>query len=216
MKKILLSLTAVTIFAATGFGQVVLLSDFSSAAAFSTSWSIENGTGAPFGGPNNGTPVGTVQVTSGDFTGNMTRVQAFDLQGATTASFTIIGRNDGFGGAFFNPNLTGSGIVVGLLDGSSNAIASFTFDTSAVDPFIGIGTGGVFNAPIVFQAGFDNTDLANVAQFTIGLDGIPGSSIAHYGFNNLTVTLIPEPSTYALLLIGGAGLLALRRRQAKA
>jgi hypothetical protein len=53
--------------------------------------------------------------------------------------------------------------------------------------------------------------LASSFLFGVAGDGNP-TTATRFTLNNLA--LIPEPSTYALLLIGGAALVALRRKQA--
>jgi hypothetical protein len=115
-----------------------------------------------------------------------------------------------FEGGTFTLNFTISNLTADATD----SINITFFDTSS-------SVLNTFSTPLVIGANTFTVTLgtgnyesfSNLEISTTGLSIFPAQSFSGT-FTNASFTAIPEPSTYALLLIGGAALLALRRKQA--
>ncbi|MBA2723993.1 MAG: DUF4394 domain-containing protein [Methylibium sp.] len=107
--------------------------------------------------------------------------------------------------------------------GTSTLLGSLGLDVTAVVGFDIAGTGNKAFAALVIdgvgdaKTGLYEIDLASGAATSLGLYGVGGLSSGASQLQGLTVAAIPEPSTYALMLAGlaGVGFMA-RRRSARA
>ena len=127
----------------------------------------------------------------------------------------------------FSQGLTfGSGLAVGSLkfDLGADTTAGTTFDTISITNGFNIGTALVnfnnfaFNALAGFGAGtytLFSSDVAITGTLGASLSGTVNGldSTLSFSGNNLVLTVVPEPSTAALLGLGLAGLAYLRRRK---
>ncbi len=102
-------------------------------------------------------------------------------------------------------------------------IASLFSETpanAAAGSYTPIATLATQSYPLLAQTGQNNftqftltyTALAANAGSDIGINITNGSTITYDGVDNVVLTVVPEPSTYALLALGVAGLLFVRRR----
>jgi hypothetical protein len=144
--------------------------------------------------------------------------------GAGNITFQLRGERtlDGLGGVFsdgfallldFNPLFAGS---FNLGGGGSNVVAFNPNGATWTAVSNGFGLGGTLDVtiPVFFTAG------GHTIRFNYG--GIPqGLADEGWGVNRITVegpvaALVPEPSTWGMMLIGFAGLALTARRKARA
>ena len=120
------------------------------------------------------------------------------LTGRTTSTLNGDGSNFGFAGPEYN--LSGGGV------GGSNT-------ANAVTSFVG-GTSGTFSQTYDisgFGGGdFSIADVSNVlAVFTVNAGAVGDGAIS---IDNFNMTAVPEPSSTALLGLGGLALMLRRKR----
>ena len=68
-----------------------------------------------------------------------------------------------------------------------------------------------FSENTTLVVGPNTSGKSNLIDLQLGGGTLPPSNLA--GLQGFTVPVVPEPSTIALAVMGGAGLLAIRRRK---
>lgn len=110
----------------------------------------------------------------------------------------------------------------GFVADMSFSYSSATAALGAVTIYSGLnGAGsilGSFNLLANAQSGCGDTSFCNWNLASLAFDGIARSVSfgGHFGevaFDNVTVTAVPEPQTYAMMLLGLIGIAAVARRQ---
>ena len=99
--------------------------------------------------------------------------------------------------------------------------SEFSFDTfgdgsiNFLDPYLRLAPGILSAGYYLLAVGSDGLSLENAIAgsnpMSIGPIG-PGDTVAPYGAYQVTISVVPEPASAALLGVGVAGLLAWRRR----
>jgi hypothetical protein len=134
-------------------------------------------------------PLGTIDIGLFQTVSNASPVTITPLAGrfSTATAVTI-------------PGIPAGGIVMGVLRGWSGAFLSY-------DAAIQAGLG---------MAGYSNPFQVDTGDPTAVPAGTPGNivnSMPGLGFAGMTLTPIPEPTTFALAGLGAAALLIVRRRK---
>jgi hypothetical protein len=190
--------------------------------------------GVPTGGSAIGTTAGGVTITYG---GELQNLVANYPSWTPTTSYV--------GGSVGNAPPQSGGILR-LIGGNSNVTDTIKFSTPVTDPIFAIwslGQGGVsakfnFNAPFTIQAGGPSVEYGGSSITALGntVAGVEGngtlqfngtySSISWtnpvredwYGFTVGVQSAVPEPSTWAMMILGfaGVGFMAYRRRNSTA
>ena len=164
----------------------------------------------------------TLQQTGPDVV--LTGAGSFNLTALTKSA----GTSGGQSGAVPNrPYLVAGPVTTTLIDIYSGATGSAIFGIGSAPILATSGTGSIAGVnfttivvPVGYTSGTPLADTATFANATFASLGItPGTYSLAWGSgataDSLTVNAIPEPSTYALALLGGAGLLgAVRRNRA--
>lgn len=189
---------AVASFPAAATAQTVL-SDFSDIAAqnetFTTSW------GAPNQYTQNAGFITIEPVEAGNPQGDGTLLVRMDLDLTVHTSIDVRAREDSgnqvgvFSIVFFNPQgpPDSQGTSVGYTFSTADFASGFT--TRSID----------LSAPPDFTVGEAPFDPSAVNYWQIEADPINGStSDFRMAFDQLQLTTVPEPSTWAMLMIGGA------------
>lgn len=177
-------------------GQNLLIEDFTDTTTLNVlpSASFANATGAFFFNDAGS----TLNVAFGDtlssffawdFNDNL-----LDLSTAVSVELTATALLSGNGSSSYQ---------VAFQDSTTATIASATFAASSL-------TGSEVSEALVFGGGFNQGDLANVERITVFASQLPAQNW-NITFDNLSVTQVPEPSTYALMLLSGLGLYLIRR-----
>jgi hypothetical protein len=150
--------------------------------------------------------------------GNSSQIFTRDPQADTTDENQDVLFNNSGTGAFDNPTGTGvagSGDQINLTDGQDYTLTlNISYDGSGVtvaqNIFEGVGTGGlnVYSLAGDHTAGYTTFDALG-----FGYRGSAGSTI-NMSLSALEITtgVVPEPSTFAFLGLGGLALLGFRRR----
>ncbi|MFA9215627.1 MAG: NF038120 family PEP-CTERM protein [Sphingomonadaceae bacterium] len=132
--------------------------------------------------------------------------KAFQLKGLDYSFMAPIGglQNFNYGQLSLTATLQGGGTIH----------TQFDFPTQDLD--------GLYNfGPATLAAGFQNATVTslNISACLFGTDGVcynPADNQAQFGIDNLSVSAVPEPETYAMLLAGLAAMGALSRRRTPA
>ena len=132
---------------------------------------------------------------------------------------------------FFNGLFTGSSILVDEYRGSSVPItgpvnfgsSGQTLSTIDFGPAVGIrgpspftGSGGALYLPTGYISGTQLVSGSTYANHTLATLGLtPGTYVYTWGSDSVTLRIVPEPSTWALLGCGvvSGGVLFIRRRR---
>jgi hypothetical protein len=178
-------------------------------------------------------------VNGGFETGDTTGWTSFPT-GSSTFTVTSPGALSTFAGVVANTTLTSSAVIkqanlgAGLLTPGETITVTFDLKESSgaggvifAELFSEIAGGGVSKseilggAPLFGNSNFSSRSFTttlgpNVTggvtfQFAVSTGGAPGS-FATGTFDNVSITVIPEPSSLALLGLGGLALVARRRR----
>lgn len=94
---------------------------------------------------------------------------------------------------------------------SSAAALGYVTGVAVAVPGVGSGLTGTIQMRVFDAASGTLVGKSNLIDLQLGGGTLPPSNLA--GLSAFTVTVIPEPSTFALAILGGAGLLAIRRRK---
>jgi len=154
-------------------------------AAVSARWGLWNSVTSTFSEPVNGTKSGFALLTGNDM--------AVSLNQTDVGGYTPLTSGTRLAIAFFS-----QGIPI-----SSNAAGALVYSTSNAT-YQAILTDSSWNSPAI-----NNNATQIPFSFTANTTALVGS----FSFNsgNEVISLIPEPSTGALMMIGAVGLVALRR-----
>ena len=224
MKKLVLSALLFVAGSATAFDDTVIaFSDLSSsnnvygvATASGTeiktySGNTPGGIAVGFGGGVYGVPNTNGYLTFDlKSTGNATSIPSFGGYQSFQGDFKITSNADGTGTVYAaSSGLALTGTIVGV-----NGAASFVLDTTSATDLTGtLVTGGQFVGPFGVSLHFAS------ASPTFGLTTISGNttikSFSSIVTGSVTGTAVPEPSTFALLGFGVAGLAFATYRQRK-
>jgi hypothetical protein len=195
MKKTLLTLLSTLVFATTASLQAapatpVTISDFSEAISSDAPWVWNSGNKTiTISGPNSS--AGLIYPDSEISMDISSAGTKFKLTMSSLVSVTNPG-----GGFFVSLESTGGGLATGTFNWSA-------FTTSVVNETT-FSTSGGFNP-------------ATVVNWNIGDGGNGGSGTLTGGASLVSLQVVPEPSTYALMALGGLVLFfAIRRRSAQA
>jgi hypothetical protein len=198
MKKVMLTAVVAAAFV-LAYGSdakaQILVSDFSSAPGGSWSWSAGSGVIAPAGS----------QFGGGSNTGNA----VIDLGSATDFS-QVNGMDFTLGKAnLVSTTVGGSVLRVTLATSGLSPIARFEIAASSINA-LSAGQITLFQDTTIEDLGGNLTQVQNIV---ISTDGLPGSDVSNLVVDNLEFSVIPEPSSFALMGLGGAALYFMRRRR---
>ena len=198
MKSLSITVILCTLFHLPVKAETIILEDFdysivglpSGVGFVSARWGTWNGsvfTEAQFGGRS-----GVFNVTTGD-----DGVASLNQIDQASGGYTPLAANTQLALAIFSPGVLGvTGTQASLLSYSS---ANATYQVILQD--------SSWKVP---SSGFANNATLVPVSFTANTEAVGGGSFS-YNSGTETITLVPEPSTGVLMMIGAAGLVALRR-----
>jgi hypothetical protein len=197
--------------ATSSFGQGQIAFDtYSSVGYYPVTYGAAAQTALGLSGPSAGV---NVDAELGYFVGALSANTVFTLIPSTISALNNVSGPESPG---TGPNLTGfirSGAVAGGIPGVTTAGAPVSFEILAWVASGAGAAGGTYNSVGGYSGSFKWQDTFNAANI--------GSTAGAGFFQDLTgnavlnlVTPVPEPTTLALAGLGGAALLALRRKKA--
>lgn len=170
-----------------------------------------------------GTEIGQVDTTAGFLgttppSGNSTQFFSAFNDGTVTLTDTFgVGFNlYGFDAGFIGPIPVDPGVSAGRI-----VVDATTLDGGQVSASWDLGLSGADGAFAFLSFGALGGSFTNLASVTFSAciyDDVggcihPADNLAQFSLDNLNVVAVPEPSTYALMVVGLAGFAAYRRRE---
>ncbi|UZK67736.1 PEPxxWA-CTERM sorting domain-containing protein [Sphingomonas sp. M1-B02] len=163
---------------------------------------------SPNGGGNDDTPkFRVVNTTPGSATTPYLLSLVLSLDATTSSTITALSN---FGGGSFNPGVDNQPSMSAPSVSFSSKLATLTYDATDFDPgaystfTVNFGPGSsadfrtaLFNGTNTLTAMFSDNTTAQVT-----FNGSPTSNADSFGFSSTSVAAVPEPATWAMMLLG--------------